>query len=68
MATAAELLAEVETAISSLLTGGAASRGASGRSWQGLSLQDLFAERRRLKAEVNAGRSTVNYAELEDTQ
>ena len=68
MATAAELLDEVESAISDLLSGGVRSHSVSGRSYETLSLAELMRMRADLRAEVNAGRSTMNYAEFGDSQ
>jgi len=68
MSTTAEILAEVETAISSTLT--AQSYTAAGRSKQMASLATLFAVRRELKEELsnssNGGGSMISLLRLED--
>ncbi len=52
MATSASLLAQIETAIEALLTGGASSYSIGSRSVSKLDLADLFAERRMLLMQV----------------
>lgn len=52
MATAASLLAQIDTAIEALLTGGHESYTIGNRSVTKLDLSDLFKQRRILKTEV----------------
>lgn len=52
MATAASLLAQIDTAIEALLTGGHESYTIGNRSVTKLDLSDLFEQRRILKTEV----------------
>ena len=52
MATSASLLAQVESAIVALLTGGASSYSIGGRSVTKLDLGELFEWRRELKKDV----------------
>jgi hypothetical protein len=54
-ATLAELQADldsIQAVITSIESGGAQARGAYGRQWTGLSITELYAERRRLRAEI----------------
>jgi hypothetical protein len=53
MATTASLLAQIETAIEALLTGGASSYSIGARSVTKLDLSQLFEERRILRQEVD---------------
>jgi len=53
MATPATLLAQIDTAIEALLTGGASSYSIGSRSVTALDLPALFEQRRMLQAEVD---------------
>ena len=62
----ANLLAQIEAAISALLTGGASSYSIGSRSVTKLDLADLMAERRMLLAEVqrSSGSGAFSLAKL----
>jgi hypothetical protein len=63
---AAALLAQVETAIEALLTGGASSYSIGARSVSKLDMAQLFEERRLLQREVQnaAGGGSMRYAKI----
>jgi hypothetical protein len=52
MATAASLLAQIDSAIEALLTGGASSYSIGARTVTKLDLKDLFNERRLLQTQI----------------
>jgi len=66
MATSASLLAQVESAIEALLTGGAESYSIGSRSVTKLDLGTLFEQRNQLQIQVDreAGRSPFSLAKI----